>query len=142
MANHLGAINIFKPRRLKKVIGDHVTRFSNRDQQDAQEFMISLLDMIDKELSPSADDGASSSDTIIRQLFFGKMKTKITCLECNQNEKTENIIGFLPVPLCRQERIFEVSFVPHDGFTVLAGPTYVPVVNSGRIEHVVRGFAE
>jgi hypothetical protein len=84
-------VHSFKPIRMKETIGRIAPHFATSDQQDAQEFMIFLLDAINDELQ---DKNKSDRNTIIQQLFFGTMQSRITCLSCEHVTTTKNRFSF------------------------------------------------
>ena len=101
-----------RPARLKETIDHRVQRYSKWDQEDAQEFMTSFLDEIQKEFK---EKGSADSSNIIDELFFGTIQSTVTCLACAHEETTTNPISFLPLPVNAPERTFHITFNPRDG---------------------------
>ena len=56
--------------------------FSQRSQQDAHEFLLTLVTQMDQDASYH-DTMRNKSTSPIRDLFFGSMQTSIHCLKCN-----------------------------------------------------------
>ncbi|CAF4848285.1 unnamed protein product, partial [Rotaria sp. Silwood1] len=126
----------FRPTHIREIIGVQAPRFATSDQQDAQEFMTFLLDEIHRELK---EKNGNESNTIIEELFFGKIQSTITCLECKHEEKTTNPISFLPLPLVQQGRRFLIKFISRYGNNELA---YVYVSETGQVKNLIQAFAE
>ncbi|CAF1036489.1 unnamed protein product [Rotaria sordida] len=126
----------FRPTHLREIIGVQAPRFATSDQQDAQEFMTFLLDEIHRELK---EKNGNESNTIIEDLFFGKIQSTITCLQCKHEEKTINPISFLPLPLTQQGRRFTIKFISRCGDTELA---HVNVSETGQVKNLIEAFAE
>ncbi|CAF0840973.1 unnamed protein product [Rotaria sordida] len=129
-------IHSFKPIRMKETIGYFVPSFATSDQQDAQEFITFLLDVIHDELK---EKNKPDQNTIIQQLFFGTLISKVTCLKCNHVKSTTNRIVFLPISLNHQQRLFVVNFLTKDG---IQDRTSVNVAANGRVENLVQQFLE
>jgi ubiquitin C-terminal hydrolase len=125
----------FKPTRIKEAIGSKDVRFATDDQQDAQEFMTYILDVIHEELK--AKD-KNSRHTIINDLFFGALKSTITCTECQKEESTIQPINFLSIPLNRQERKFWINFIPKTGKEELKS---IDMPINSLVENVVDEFS-
>ena len=123
----------FKPTRIKAVIGEKDSRFATTDQEDVQEFMTFFLDAIDIELKEN------NQNTIIKQLFFGEMKSIIRCTACNGEELTTHPFSFLSIPLNRQEKTFWINFISKEGKNVLVS---VDAPISGQVAHVVKAFVD
>jgi ubiquitin C-terminal hydrolase len=128
--------NAFLPSRLRTAISCLNPSFATEDQQDAQEFLNLLLNTIHKELK---SNNPSNRPTIIKKLFFGKIESMITCLECNHMKKNVEKLGFLSLPLSRQQREFNIEFHSKKG---RQSQTKVFVFASGRIEHLVKAFVD
>jgi ubiquitin C-terminal hydrolase len=126
----------YRPERIKETIGLQAPRFATYDQQDAQEFMTYLLDEIHKELK---EKNGSESNTIIEELFVGKIQSTVTCLECQHQVKTTNIISFLPLPLNQHGRTFNVKFIGKDGDNDF---TTVSVPENGQVKSIIQAFVE
>jgi uncharacterized UBP type Zn finger protein len=126
----------FRPTQIKETIGLQASRFATSDQQDAQEFMTFLLDEIHKELK---EKNGSESNTIIEELFFGKIQSTITSLECKHQVKTINPISFLPLPLTQPGRLFLIKFIGKNGENDLAT---VRVPENGQVKSLIQAFFE
>jgi ubiquitin C-terminal hydrolase len=126
----------FRPTQIKETIGQQAPRFATWDQQDAQEFMTFLLDEIHKELK---EKNGNESNTIIEELFFGKIQSTITCLECKHEVKTINPISFLPLPLTQPGRLFIIKFIGKNGDNDLAT---VRVSENGQVKSLIQAFFE
>jgi ubiquitin C-terminal hydrolase len=126
----------FRPDHIKDTIGNQAPRFATYDQQDAQEFMTYLLDEIHKELK---EKNGNESSTIIEELFFGKLQSTITCLECQHQVKTINPISFLPLPLNQQGRIFTIKFIAKDGANHVLT---VSVPENGQVKSIIQALGD
>ncbi|CAF3942992.1 unnamed protein product [Rotaria sp. Silwood2] len=126
----------FRPTHLREIIGIQAPRFATSDQQDAQEFMTFLLNEIHRELK---EKNGNESNTIIEELFFGKIQSTITCLECKHEEKTTNPISFLPLPLTQPGRIYTITFIPRYGGHELA---HVSVPETAQVKNLIQAFIE
>jgi ubiquitin C-terminal hydrolase len=126
----------FRPTHIKETIGLLAPRFATLDQQDAQEFMTFLLDEINKELK---EKNGSESNTIIEELFFGKIQSTITCPECQHEEKTINPISLLSLPLTQQGRRFMIKFIAKDGDSDVV---CVNVPENGHVKNLIDAFVE
>lgn len=87
-----GTNNYIDPSGLLSNINDNLPRYSNYRQQDAQEFMNHFLHLIHAELS-------TRDSSLITELFYGKTRSIVKCLECQRNEITNESISFLPLPI-------------------------------------------
>jgi ubiquitin carboxyl-terminal hydrolase 4/11/15 len=129
-------ISSFRPTHIKETVGLKAPRFATWDQQDAQEFMTFLLDEIHKELK---EKNGSESNNIIEELFFGKIQSTITCLECKHEVKTINPISFLPLPLTQPGRLFVIKFIGKNGDNDCAT---VSVPENGQVKSLIQAFVE
>ncbi|CAF3214885.1 unnamed protein product [Rotaria sp. Silwood2] len=129
-------ISSFKPTRMKETIGYFAPSFATSDQQDAQEFITFLLDAMHDELK---EKNKPDRNTIIQQLFFGTLLSKVTCLKCKHVQSTTNHIAFLPLSLNHQQRLFVINFITKDG---IQDRTSVSVASNGRVENLVQRFIE
>jgi ubiquitin C-terminal hydrolase len=102
-----GGFQSISPTKLQAIIGSKYPHFKGLQQQDAQEFMGSLLSLLHEDLNridkrpvlePLECEGWSDSKiaeeswkrflsrdhSIIVDNFFGQFKSKLTCPECNK----------------------------------------------------------
>lgn len=119
-----------KPTTIHEFICRDEKRFSTSEQQDAQEFLSFFLESLHQELK-------KTKKSIIKQLFFGEMKSTLTCAECQHQESTSHPISFISIPLKRLERTFWVNFIGKNGEDQTR---YVEVPLDGRVEHLVEAF--
>ncbi|CAF1210908.1 unnamed protein product [Adineta ricciae] len=98
-----GQYRSFDPSSLVTNLKMKLPRYDNYRQQDAQEFMNYFLNLMQAELSPS--------NTLITDYFYGKIQSKVTCLECKNVEITNEPISFLPIAVsnCNQKSILYVK---------------------------------
>ena len=101
-----GKHQTIRPSSLFSNISDNLPRYSHYRQQDAQEFMNYFLHLIHQELQ--------TCETLITNLFYGKIRSSVTCLGCNRTETTDESISFLPLPMSNDNRK-TVLFVKADG---------------------------
>ena len=121
------------PTALHELVSRKDTRFSTAEQQDAQEFLSFLLESLQEELKTKAKNGP----TIVQQLFFGEMKSTLTCAECEHQESTSHPMSFISIPLQRLERTFWVNFIGKNGEV---HKRYVEMPVDARVEHLVEAF--
>lgn len=112
-----------RPERVKAVIGRVAPRFLGYDQHDAQEFLRFFLDGLHedtnrvrgklpyKELTEAAEQSdlevseawwkyyCSRSDSRLRELFCGQLKTQVTCLECGRVSRAFDPFWDLSLPI-------------------------------------------
>lgn len=132
----IASSNSFKPTRIKQVISYFAPSFATSDQQDAQEFITFLLDALHNDFKAK---NKSDENTIIQQLFFGTLQSKITCLKCNRVNITINRISFLPLSINEQERLFKVIFVSKSGYQE---STILNVNAKRRVGNLVQKFLD
>ncbi|KAM6196135.1 LOW QUALITY PROTEIN: ubiquitin carboxyl-terminal hydrolase 50 [Sarcoramphus papa] len=106
----LGEFDCVSPEVFHSVLGKRYPTFSKRTQQDAQEFLICVLNELHEALKNSskrrritdakANRGSVSETSIITQLFEGQLSYDITCLECKTTiERPESFtVLSLPIP--------------------------------------------
>ena len=95
-----------EPDALLENINHSLPNYGNYRQQDAQEFMNHFLHLIHAELS--------TKDTIITELFYGQIQSTVKCLQCQQVEKTNESISFLPLPISNYNQK-NVLYIKTDG---------------------------
>ena len=102
----------FSPDCLRNAIGALAPQFATYQQQDAQEFLVFLLNTLDNELQKYTN----ADHTIITELFCNTIQSTTVCRKCQIDSKiTSNVICFLPVSLIQNERSFEIHFIPFRG---------------------------
>lgn len=126
----------FKPTRIKDIIGRMKPHFATNEQQDAQEFMSFLLDTIHEELKGKNN---SEKNNIIKELFYGAIKSTIRCSACDHEEISINPVSFLSIPLNRQERKFGIKYIEKTG---VDHDIYVHVPLNGQVGHIAEEFAK
>ncbi|NXC33990.1 UBP50 hydrolase, partial [Campylorhamphus procurvoides] len=124
----LGEFDYISPEAFHSVFGKRYPTFSRRTQQDAQEFLICVLDELHQAFrevraqlwhfgDPKASRGSGSGTSIITQLFEGQLSYGITCLKCKTitNRPESFTVLSLPIPssrLCSLEDCLECFFQP------------------------------
>ncbi|UJR29300.1 hypothetical protein I4U23_010514 [Adineta vaga] len=129
-------LSAFCPDQMKETIGVRAPRFATMDQQDAQEFLIFLLDEIHKEMK---EKHGNDSSTIIEELFFGIIESTITCTECGHAVKTTNPISILPLPLIQSGRQFQITFIEKNGERDVRT---VHVPENGQVKDLLQAYIE
>ncbi|XP_029872165.1 inactive ubiquitin carboxyl-terminal hydrolase 50 [Aquila chrysaetos chrysaetos] len=106
----LGEFDCVSPEVFHSVLGKRYPTFSKRTQQDAQEFLICVLNELHEGLKKSskrrcvtdakASRGSVSETSIITQLFEGQLSYDIMCLECKTTiDRPERFtVLSLPIP--------------------------------------------
>ncbi|XP_074012099.1 ubiquitin carboxyl-terminal hydrolase 50 [Numenius arquata] len=105
----LGEFDCVSPEAFHSVLEKRYPAFRKTTQQDAQEFLICVLNELHEALKSSerrcvtdakASRGSVSETSIITQLFEGQLSYEITCLECKTTtERPESFtVLSLPVP--------------------------------------------
>ncbi|NWQ85529.1 UBP50 hydrolase, partial [Burhinus bistriatus] len=109
----LGEFDCVSPEVFHSAFGKRYPAFSKRTQQDAQEFLICVLNELHEAFkvrallckrrcatNAKASRGSVSETSIITQLFEGQLSYEITCLECKTTtERPESFtVLSLPVP--------------------------------------------
>ncbi|XP_050759468.1 inactive ubiquitin carboxyl-terminal hydrolase 50 [Gymnogyps californianus] len=105
----LGEFDCVSPEIFHSVLGKRYPTFSKRTQQDAQEFLICMLNELHEALKNSskrrritdakANRGSVSETSIITQLFEGQLSYDITCLECKTTIKRPESFTVLSLPI-------------------------------------------
>nr|XP_009938600.1 PREDICTED: inactive ubiquitin carboxyl-terminal hydrolase 50 [Opisthocomus hoazin] len=105
-----GQFDCVSPEVFYLLLGKRYPAFSKRTQQDAQEFLISVLNELHEALKKSskrrcitdakASSGSVSETSIITELFEGQLSYDIMCLECKATgDRPESFtVLSLPVP--------------------------------------------
>ncbi|NXG79149.1 UBP50 hydrolase, partial [Baryphthengus martii] len=107
----LGEFACVSPELFQSVFETHYPTFCTKIQQDAQEFLICVLNELHEALknvrtqlrhvsSAKGSGGSVSEPSVITQLFEGQLSYAITCLECRTTiDKPESFtILSLPIP--------------------------------------------
>ncbi|CAF1202238.1 unnamed protein product [Adineta steineri] len=126
----------FRPIRMKATIGIRDSRFATLDQQDAQEFMSFLLEEIHKEMK---ETNGNESNNIIEELFFGKIRSTITCLACKHEVQVINPFSILSLPLVQSRRQFTIRFIELNRDI---GEAIVNVPKDGQVKSLIQAFSE
>ena len=126
----------YRPEHFKETIGGRAPRFATNDQQDAQEFLTYLLDEIHKEFK---EKNENNSNTIIEDLFFGKLQSTVTCLACEHQVKSTNIFSLLSLPIHQKGFLFIVKFIKNSGINESA---VVTVPEDGQVRDIIHAFTQ
>ncbi|NXW52161.1 UBP50 hydrolase, partial [Nyctiprogne leucopyga] len=110
----LGELDCVSLKGFHSALGKRYPTFSKRTQQDAQEFLMCVLNELHEALKTvrtqlwkrrgvtdaKASRGSVSETSIITQLFEGQLSYDITCLECNitTNRPESFTVLSLPIP--------------------------------------------
>ena len=131
-----GECKRFTPDRIRNAIGDLAPQFATYRQQDAQEFLVFLLNSIHNELK----NYTNTDRTIIAELFFNTIQSTTTCNKCEANPKiTSNVICFLPISLVQNKRSFEIHFIPVEGdYSVCS----IAVSSNGSVQDLIDNFVK
>ncbi|XP_062819655.1 inactive ubiquitin carboxyl-terminal hydrolase 50 [Anolis carolinensis] len=125
----LGDFDCVSPEVFRLVIGERYPAFIKKTQQDAQEFLIHVLNELHealKKTSKKRNQGTSSStwdsrasyvseSSIITRLFEGHLSYDIMCLECQNTTYKNEIFTVLSLPIpyeteCSLEECLECFF--------------------------------
>ena len=99
-----GGLVGIRPSELKNAIASKRSTFRGNDQQDAHEFLVSFLDLLDTEIS-SIGGGEhlsvqpSYSKSLVKRLLQSKITKHFTCTECNRGIEKPELYTCLSVPL-------------------------------------------
>ena len=124
------------PLRVKAELGKLNEMYAGNGQQDAHELLTYLLDYLHEDLNavkkrpyreiitdgvPDAklakdswDYHVSRNESPVTPMFFGQIKSILTCSECNFTDTKFDATSCLTVPLPQKHRRFEVRFVPRN----------------------------
>ncbi|NXT86732.1 UBP50 hydrolase, partial [Anhinga rufa] len=114
----LGKFDCVSPAVFHSVLGKRYPTFSKRTQQDAQEFLISVLNELHEALKKvraqlcngrcvtdaESSRGSVSETSIITQLFEGQLSYDITCLECRTTTNRPESFTVLSLPIPSRSR--------------------------------------
>ncbi|NXK50652.1 UBP50 hydrolase, partial [Chauna torquata] len=110
----LGEFDCVSPEVFCSVLGERYPTFSERTQQDAQEFLVCVLNELHEVLKKvraqlkrrcitgakdSRGPGSVSETSIITQLFEGQLSYDVTCLECKTTTDKSEIFTVLSLPI-------------------------------------------
>ncbi|KAM6388347.1 ubiquitin carboxyl-terminal hydrolase 50 [Pluvialis apricaria] len=104
----LGEFDCVSPEVFHSALGKRYPAFRKRTQQDAQEFLICVLNELHDALKSSkrrcvpdakAGRGSVSETSIITQLFEGQISYEITCLECKTTTVRPESFTVLSLPV-------------------------------------------
>ncbi|NXI69671.1 UBP50 hydrolase, partial [Anseranas semipalmata] len=98
----LGEFDCVSPEVFRSALGARYPTFSERTQQDAQEFLICVLNELHealKKVRAQLWPGPGSETSIITQLFEGQLSYDITCLECKTTTDKPEIFTVLSLPI-------------------------------------------
>lgn len=136
--------SIINPEEFKDIISQKYPQFNDYRQQDANEFLISLLNSLNDGLksninygnndeAPLIDENKSDkdnskiywnynlkiNDSIITDLFCGQLKQNITCSECGETKQKFEFFNILNLPIDKKENNyvnnFQLFYVPKYG---------------------------
>lgn len=85
-----GSTAAISPDELFAVVWKVVPRFRGYQQHDAHEFMHYLLDRVHTELLQS-NKFSNGKDTIVTSIFGGHLQSDVTCLNCKQLSKKQEL---------------------------------------------------
>ncbi|KAK2579898.1 hypothetical protein KPH14_007578 [Odynerus spinipes] len=112
-----GQYKRISPHCLKAAIGQYKLQFSSYEQQDSHEFLTFLLDWMHSELRKKVkiqakmttaekewDKAMDSQESIISELFFGQLRSTITCSSCQKDSTTYETFNSLTMSLPHTNR--------------------------------------
>ncbi|XP_070523266.1 ubiquitin carboxyl-terminal hydrolase 8 isoform X3 [Cardiocondyla obscurior] len=112
-----GQYKSISPNDLKIAVGQYKEQFDSYEQQDSHEFLTFLLDWMHNELKKETkmliemtnaekewDKAMNSQKSIISDLFFGQLRSTITCLFCKQASTTYETFNSLTMSLSSSSR--------------------------------------
>ncbi len=93
--------NVFNPNDIKAIVAKNNKIFANCNQQDSYEFIIYLLDVVDKYLGNSINHNSSSMNNILYNKFGMQTTSNIKCKMSNCGKESETISTelFLQLPI-------------------------------------------
>ena len=128
-----GHCKTIAPKRFKELIGEFNSQFVANDQQDAQEFLLFLLDGLHEDLNKVIDrprnlpeinydnfddkDGAKMAwehhkklnNSIIVDLFQGQFRSILACLTCGKQSVKFDAFMYLTLPIPQSTCMLKVS---------------------------------
>ncbi|XP_076644083.1 uncharacterized protein LOC143354148 [Halictus rubicundus] len=112
-----GQYKSISPHDLKIVVGQYKLQFESYEQQDSHEFLTFLLDWMHNDLKRKCkvplemtvaeeawDKAMGSMKSIISDLFFGQLRSTITCSFCKQSSTTYESFNSLTTSLPHSNR--------------------------------------
>ncbi|KAI4479124.1 hypothetical protein M0804_011263 [Polistes exclamans] len=114
-----GQYKRISPHCLKAAIGQYKVQFNSYEQQDSHEFLTFLLDWMHSELKKKIkiqinnkittaekewDKAMDSQESIISELFFGQLRSTITCSSCQKDSTTYETFNSLTMSLPHTNR--------------------------------------
>ncbi|XP_018050969.1 PREDICTED: ubiquitin carboxyl-terminal hydrolase 8-like [Atta colombica] len=112
-----GQYKSISPYDLKVAVGQYKLQFESYEQQDSHEFLTFLLDWMHNELKKNVkmpieitnaekewDKAMNSQRSIISDLFFGQLRSTITCSFCKQASTTYETFNSLTMSLSQSNR--------------------------------------
>ena len=112
-----GQYKSISPHDLKIAVGQYKLQFESYEQQDSHEFLTFLLDWMHNDLKKTAkppldmtvaekawDKAMDSQKSIISDLFFGQLRSTITCNSCKQSSTTYETFNSLTTSLPQSSR--------------------------------------
>ncbi|CAK9800857.1 Ubiquitin carboxyl-terminal hydrolase 8 [Anthophora quadrimaculata] len=112
-----GQYKSISPHDLKIAVGQYKLQFESYEQQDSHEFLTFLLDWMHNDLKKNCkvplemtvaekawDKAMGSQRSIISDLFFGQLRSTITCSFCKQSSTTYEIFNSLTMSLPHSNR--------------------------------------
>ncbi|XP_071871769.1 ubiquitin carboxyl-terminal hydrolase 8 isoform X1 [Bombus fervidus] len=112
-----GQYKSISPHDLKIAVGQYKLQFESYEQQDSHEFLTFLLDWMHNDLKKNCkvplemtvaekawDKAMDSQKSIISDLFFGQLRSTITCSFCKQSSTTYEIFNSLTMSLPHANR--------------------------------------
>lgn len=118
---------MLEPQGFMEVINQHTDKFSGGEQQDAQEFLVYLLDQVHEDLNRRKADGLQEekesvesanlsnagaeeaakkawknylidNKSVIVDIFQGQIRSLLRCLECNNTSSTFDPVMYYSLP--------------------------------------------
>lgn len=112
-----GQYKSISPHDLKIAVGQYKLQFESYEQQDSHEFLTFLLDWMHNDLKKETkmliemsnaekewDKAMNSQKSIISDLFFGQLRSTITCSFCKQASTTYETFNSLTMSLSQSNR--------------------------------------
>ncbi|OAF68726.1 hypothetical protein A3Q56_03529 [Intoshia linei] len=111
---------VFTPSKIKKIVSKFDITFRGFGQNDSQEFLLSLLSFLHEDLNKaqktpyddidndldeeeiarlSYENYKERNDSIITDLFYGQLRTQVTCNVCGWKSITFDMFSSLSVPI-------------------------------------------